>query len=504
TVIGPDRLPMPIVHAGESIDIVYEGGQFSPPRVELELGAEIYFSNSSDEPVWPASNIHPTHEIYPEFDPLKPLMPGESWAFKPNNVGAWRFHNHLKSDEGGMIVVLGDSTRTVWTEDVDPATVRFEPTPALTPAEGKALFDDDGLLTEWVQKYGPAAIVHTLSSVGQSLNRGCHERAHELGRIAYGLFGAGAFSLSGHECQSGSFHGATEALFRERGTSNLIEDVAKICSSTRNPFFRHNCVHGVGHGLMAWTNYALPEALELCDQLRGGNKNDAPSCYSGIFMENVVGGLSGQMGHFTKYLSDDPHYPCNAIAERHRRACYGYQTTRMVALFKADYEKLSNACEEAPDNARSLCFYSMGRDVGTTNGSAHFDSIQDCSYTKVRPYQMQCLLGVAQNAFWDASGADDAAQFCKTVLDPEFKTQCWILVMRRGRAVLSEPAQIDALCDAVEPGYHYRRPLKKLFGDWAHAINPFAQERVRDASEELCYRALPQLDRLVHRVRSRF
>lgn len=31
-----------------------------------------------------------------------------------------------------------------------------------------------------------------------------------------------AFALSGHECQAGSFHGATEALFAIRGTANLL------------------------------------------------------------------------------------------------------------------------------------------------------------------------------------------------------------------------------------------------------------------------------------------
>jgi hypothetical protein len=30
-------------------------------------------------------------------------------------------------------------------------------------------------------------------------------------------------------------------------------------------------------------------------------------------MENVVGGLSGSIGNFPEYLSDDPHFPRNAL-----------------------------------------------------------------------------------------------------------------------------------------------------------------------------------------------
>ncbi|MEM7253519.1 MAG: cupredoxin domain-containing protein [Pseudomonadota bacterium] len=495
-IIGPDRLPMPIVHADESIDIVYVGGTFSPPQVELERGAEVVFSNSSDRPVWPASNIHPTHDIYPEFDPKAPIPPGGEWRFVPDRSGAWRFHNHLAADEGGMIVVLGASPDAVHTEDVDPGTVRFETPRAMTSTGVRGLFDDDGLLAESIQRYGPAATVHWLSQFERQLGRDCHERAHELGRMAYGLYGAGAFALSGHECQSGSYHGAIEAMFRERGTDRLEANVKKVCAYASNQFYRHNCVHGVGHGLMAWTNYELPEALALCDQLE--TQRDAASCFSGVFMENVIGGLSGQMGHFSNYLSDDPHYPCNALPSRYLKACYGYQTTRMIRLFRGDFAKLSDACDASPKSVHSHCFYSMGRDIETTLGARSVSSILACSHTASKPNQIQCLLGVAQNAFWDASGADDASHVCRTLIDLEKKERCWIAVMRRGKEVLQRPAAIRSFCDRVEPGYHFRRPIGRILQRTLARLNPFSDAPPgRDDGDdaELCYRPLPQWDR---------
>ena len=122
---------------------------------------------------------------------------------------------------------------------------------------------------------------------------------------AYDLFGAVAFSLASHKCHAGSYHGATEALFRDRGIGSLQDDISVLCGNTQSPFFRHQCVHGVGHGLMSWSSYELLDALPMCDRLAA--RKDQLSCYSGIFMENVVGGLSGSMGHYTEYLSDDPH-----------------------------------------------------------------------------------------------------------------------------------------------------------------------------------------------------
>ena len=166
------------------------------------------------------------------------------------------------------------------------------------------LIKDDVLLARFVKRYGPEQTVKLLKESESYLEVDCHQRAHDLGRAAYEEFGAAAFALSGHECQAGSFHGATEALFASRGTANLEQDVTTICAVADNPFFRHQCIHGVGHGLMAWTTYELHDALPLCDRMP--TETDKGSCYSGVFMENVVGGLTGLMG---------PHH---AVPQRRR------------------------------------------------------------------------------------------------------------------------------------------------------------------------------------------
>lgn len=66
---------------------------------------------------------------------------------------------------------------------------------------------------------------------------------------------------------------------------------------------------------MAWTSYELIDALELCDRLE--DSTNQRFCYSGDFMENIVGGLAGTMGHYTEFVSDDPHFPCNILEEKY-------------------------------------------------------------------------------------------------------------------------------------------------------------------------------------------
>ena len=108
---------------------------------------------------------------------------------------------------------------------------------------------------------------------------------------------------------------------------------------------------------------------------------DQASCHSGVFMENVVGGLAGAMGHTTQYLKNDaPHFPCDVVAERYVPACYFFQTSHMLRVFERDFSKVAQACTEAPQEARIHCFLSYGRDVGGATGGDPSGAIQLCSH----------------------------------------------------------------------------------------------------------------------------
>jgi len=78
---------------------------YVPNTVTITKGQTVLWVNESDEFHWPASNIHPTHRLYSEFDPLKPIAPGESFAFTFTKVGKWHFHDHLRANKGGIVIV---------------------------------------------------------------------------------------------------------------------------------------------------------------------------------------------------------------------------------------------------------------------------------------------------------------------------------------------------------------------------------------------------------------
>lgn len=83
-------------------------GCYLPPDRTIRLGDTIRFVNKDEKKkdMWPASDSHPSHLLYPEFDPGKAIAPGSSWSFTFTKKGSWAYHDHLKSSCGGTITVL--------------------------------------------------------------------------------------------------------------------------------------------------------------------------------------------------------------------------------------------------------------------------------------------------------------------------------------------------------------------------------------------------------------
>jgi len=96
-------------HSIEDQIVIHMNEQgFGPKNIEIKQGDIVIFENEGEEDHWPASNIHPTHEIYLELDPKKPIKPGEVWSFTFTRTGAWTLHDHLYPQFTGNIIVVKD------------------------------------------------------------------------------------------------------------------------------------------------------------------------------------------------------------------------------------------------------------------------------------------------------------------------------------------------------------------------------------------------------------
>lgn len=86
-------------------EVTYNGTTFSPATINAKVGDVVIFKNSSDMSFWPASDPHPTHTNYPEFDAKQSITPGQTYQFKFTKTGSWGYHNHLNPSARGTIIV---------------------------------------------------------------------------------------------------------------------------------------------------------------------------------------------------------------------------------------------------------------------------------------------------------------------------------------------------------------------------------------------------------------
>lgn len=94
-----NRLP-----EGQTYEITLTENGFTPNEITIKPGDSIKFSTTLNKPFWPASDLHPTHGIYPEFDPQQPIDPQSSWTFKFLKTGRWKYHDHLNPSQRGIII----------------------------------------------------------------------------------------------------------------------------------------------------------------------------------------------------------------------------------------------------------------------------------------------------------------------------------------------------------------------------------------------------------------
>ena len=93
--------------------VTYTNSGYSPSTLTMKKGETVTFKNQSSQSMWVASAVHPTHRGYPTtggclgstFDACQGVRPGNSWSFKFDISGTWKYHNHLSPSDTGTIVV---------------------------------------------------------------------------------------------------------------------------------------------------------------------------------------------------------------------------------------------------------------------------------------------------------------------------------------------------------------------------------------------------------------
>jgi plastocyanin len=488
---------LPLASRAHSVDepgthvIHLSDAAIEPATLMIKPGETVIFENTGTKGHWPASNIHPTHGGYPGshidkcgtieakkiFDACRALRPQETYSFTFDQPGRWKFHDHEQPELGGTIIVEG----TVAADNLP------SPPPAAPPDVGTTLarlyFDSfpqhlEALLAHTSifllvgddrvqdqarlrQLLAVAGAEPVMEKVLQESEQGpevldCHQEAHQIGRIVYELYGGKALAHGDAACSSGFYHGAMEAFFAQHGTANFALKVADLCSLFNTNFSLFNCLHGVGHGIMAYENYDLPAALAACNQLVGDWNQR--SCYGGVFMENIVQaqGLGAVPGHKTTWVSDDPYFPCTAVEQSYglQYECYMIHTGWMLTLANQDFAKVAQQCAEVPfADTIPICFKSLGRDIAGHTARDTLAITKLCELAPAGDHRNHCLIGALNVVidYWGPRLENQGEEFCAAV-ETGAQAVCFSTLAERKKEIfdtLDATAQLRAPDDVL-------------------------------------------------------
>lgn len=251
----------------------------------------------------------------------------------------------------------------------------------------------------------------------------CHTLAHAVGHAALERYGtvAEASRHGTYDCWSGYFHGVYEQYMSRFDDEELLAIIPTICERpTDNPyaFDYYNCLHGLGHGVTIRFGNDPFDALPYCDLFE--ERWERTNCYTGAFMQNIV--VDRQLHQSVRLDPDDPVYPCNAVDDRYKSACYLTQTSYILRVLDYDYAKGFEVCDSIEAEYVSTCYVSMGRDI---SGNSHRDAqlvLERCSLGDPE-HQGSCFVGATRNAVFHDHATFNADALC-AIVPERYRAQC--------------------------------------------------------------------------------
>lgn len=453
---------------------------FEPQTATVDQNSTVLFVNEDKVDHWPASNIHPTHDIYPEFDPQKPIPPGNSWSFKPKKVGTHKYHDHLLPHKRGTLTVVQEEGET---KGVETLIERVKNTLNNLINQIRQIFSKvntgqkyvldrekfknsssqdqiDGLKkfanSEGVEKIWQFILDSFKGQGGSSGN--IHDLAHFTGSLIYTKRGFSGIGICSSEFAFGCYHGFLDEAFKKDLSKITEAQDACLKLGPENSGPVASCIHGIGHGVASFHQTSdLKRSLSDCRKLTSGREY----CFDGVFMEFV---RSAPESFFKK---DDPLYPCNFLEKEYGPA-YSFSCGRntpslLMSRFNRGFDEVVDICRKALSKPfKEACFDSLGFSLAASVDVSKI--IAGCQSIQIAEFVLKCAKAAAgELVFQEVPNWQEKSQaVCQGF--PEGKIECLTHVNRlikeygRVKKINFKPRPNDE-----DPNSYIRNQMKVCF-----------------------------------------
>lgn len=310
-----------------------------------------------------------------------------------------------------------------------------------------------------------------------------HLLGHTVGGMLYKQQGINGIQLCTQDLRNACSHAVVIGALLEHGESAL-SDIVDACKEAPGGTGAYTmCFHGLGHGVLAYTDYNLEKAVAMCKKVGTPEyKNrEYVECVGGAIMEMIDGvhdrvAWERQVGNY--FRADDPLYPCDAsfMPNDVRSICYDYLTPHLFTvagmnqaqLSSSDFAEAFSYCRVLllGSESRDACYGGFGkefiaiaqerdvRDVGSM-GEMQLKKIRTwCAQANDVAGEASCNAYALYSLFWGGENASNASfMFCTIAESRESQADCYQALSGQISQYLRGTLKGTVLCGKLPNAY---------------------------------------------------
>ncbi|MCH7883378.1 hypothetical protein IIA95_03105 [Patescibacteria group bacterium] len=441
---------------------------FYPKKITIREGETITFKTTRDIYFWPASNLHPTHTLYPEFDPAEPISPDKKWGFQFDQVGIWEYHDHLTPYFKGTIIVL--SADFLDKNAIESCKKEIDFNQKTTP---RCWMD---LVKDAYKKEGLEAAFDRfiyLYNTEPRFSAYCHDISHTLGEAAYEIFSQKKdLTLTNKTiyCGFGFFHGFMETLVTITGDPLSAREFCSYVKEQVGANAEGACYHGIGHGFAAtfeetangdeWS--VVNPTIEFCENI-AKTKEQLFRCATGAFDSIAIYYYNNLYGFSIN--EEDPLWFCREQTAKYKKACYLEMMTAL--LWFAEYDLLKSihlAKKHVEKDYLPISIQALAdNNTRYIINNPDFENIIYTCQALGENLRASCIQGLANGLMQFGEPENEyvkALTFCgNAMLTEEEKQTCFKRVLDYSQQLYSRK-KYSKICESLEDGY--KKPCKSF------------------------------------------
>ncbi len=319
-----------------------------------------------------------------------------------------------------------------------------------------------------------------------------HLMGHVVGDVLYKQQGINGIKVCTDDFRNACSHSIVVGLLLEKG-EGVLPQIAQVCHQAPGGGGAYTmCYHGLGHGILAYTNYDLAKATSLCAKTSkaGASGEEAVQCVGGTIMEIISGGDHDKKTWNMmrpKYLTTtDPFKPCyvSYMPDAARGMCLTYLTPYLFEVAGAnlrsptekDYANAFKLCGSLNDTSdKDTCFASFGKEFVVLAAQRDIRGVNQMSQDQLKKVynwcQMAqdhdgiaaCIMSAVGSMYWGGENNKAVSiSFCSSIPETSYQQSCFGNLIGNVSVFVKDTAYRQSFCKEVPDSFQKQCQEKLL------------------------------------------